>query len=149
MRMFALSLVPASIKRSTRSMSIIIKLKNNSDKNYLISDDSIMSDGFLSNKFKIVDTHGNVVPYHEKNAKYKPQYTFLEKGQELQNELDLAIAYSVIPGEHYTISYNTVLVYCEHDEEDTCCVAKEIIRLSTEPINIWTFDKQLSQIFLD
>ena len=94
-----------------------------------------MLNGFLSNKFKIVDSSENLVKYNGVTAKYLPGYTLLEKGQVLQNELNLSTVYDISFG-HHDISYSTMVMYCEHNGDDSTCSQAEITELSTGIVDI-------------
>ncbi len=136
--MFNLFLNLENKKLNATTINVILKVKNDSDKNYLISKDIIMIDGFLAHKFEIIDDAGNILKYKGISAKYSPGYIFLERGQELYNELNLASAYDFKPG-HYKISYNTQLMYCEYND-NTDCVVPEMQSLFTEQFSFDIFD---------
>jgi hypothetical protein len=90
---------------------ITLEIENRHPDSILISKDSILMDGFTSNKFTIIDTHtGKTIPYEGRNVKYIPKKIELKEQESLISELNLAEVYSLEKNHEYHVSFKSSLI---------------------------------------
>jgi|GEM_PF-6991585 len=109
------------LKNQAHKKSVVtIELENKSSESVLISKDSLLLDGFTSNKFNIIDKNtGFNVPYEGRFVKYKPDSIELSKFEKITSNIDLEQVYNLEECHQYNVSFETILI-----------IGDEIIRLS-------------------
>lgn len=87
---------------------VVLEMENTGSEAVSISSDSILLDGFTSDKFKITDIcTGNNIIYEGRYVKYKPKKLSLGSYEKIQSELDLTQVYDLEDCHKYDISFES------------------------------------------
>jgi len=91
--------------------SIVLEITNNLPKTVNISRDTILLDGFTSNKFCVKDksTNENLI-YKGVSAKYRPKKIDIKDNERLESELDLKDVYDLKKCHSYEVSFETIAI---------------------------------------
>ncbi len=133
---FKCSLKP-KIENACDKVSIAIDFFNNSTKNYYISRDALMLDGFVNDKFSITLLDAcTVIPYKGKYVKYRPEDILFPDNSTITVNLDLTEAYDfqnlLYSQKEYKISFHTIFIPCVDLIGENC---DDIVTIN-EAINI-------------
>ncbi|CAL7961271.1 hypothetical protein MIDIC_280010 [Alphaproteobacteria bacterium] len=112
-----------------KNIPVTIGITNNDAKDYFISSDAILWDGFTSDKFCIVSEKGDRVDYIGRMVKYKPEDILLQSGHTIEKTVNLAETYDIHP-EKYSFSYSTCIGYHEKDQNMDFQSQAELLQVS-------------------
>ena len=90
---------------------IILELQNKGVSPVSLSRDSILLDGFTSNKFQITDlADQSKLEYQGRSVKYKPEKFWLEAGSKVSSELDLLEVYFLESCHTYDVNFRNSII---------------------------------------
>ena len=106
--------------------TVSLSIKNEMGQDCYISENFIMLDGFMSDKFTITHQSGEQIIYQGITVKYYPKLTLIRKDESLSNKLDLSDAYDFTLFGEYSIDYFTSVNCCEDIEGKDCSASESI-----------------------
>lgn len=105
---------------SKDQVGIVLELSNESDKEFSISSDSILLDGFTSDKFRIFTPELSQIKYQGRNVKYSPEEILIKPHSSIQSHLNLADAYDFSDaecGDTYSVEFESRAIFCTSEPE--------------------------------